>query len=149
DETLQHLIWERLDDALDWLRTRGAPVVWEETGNPLTVGKRFVPSGIVTALAGDVELGEAAIGDEPVILCTGGFAASRELVARYIEPDAPLRLRANQWSTGDGLEHALGRGAATSAGLAEFYGRNMPDAEWGETDFVGESQLYARYARIF
>jgi hypothetical protein len=127
-------------------------VVWEETGNPLTSGKRFEPQGLVEALAraaGSIELGSALIGDGPTILCTGGFAASLQLVERYIAPAAPLRLRANPWSTGDGLEHGLAHGAATSVGLAEFYGRNMPDAAWGEADFVGDSQLYARHARIF
>jgi predicted oxidoreductase len=50
---------------------------------------------------------------------------------------------------GDGLQHAVARGAALTDGLGEFYGRNMPDAEWGEPDFVSLSQLYARFARIF
>ncbi len=152
DEALQRVVWERLDDALDWLIALGAPVVWEETGNPVTVGKRFDPRELVAVLAraaGPVTLGAAAFDDEPTILCTGGFAASAELVQRHIGPSAPLRLRANAWSTGDGLEHALQRGAATSAGLGEFYGRNMPDGPWGESEFVGASQLYARYARIF
>ncbi len=54
--TLQRVIWERLDDAIAWLESRGAPVVWQQTGNPLTVGKRFDPRGLVEALAGDVEL---------------------------------------------------------------------------------------------
>ena len=51
DEALQRLVWERLDDALAWLVARGAPVVWDETGNPRTVGKRFDPRGLVEALA--------------------------------------------------------------------------------------------------
>jgi predicted NAD/FAD-dependent oxidoreductase len=38
DPALQRLVWERLDDAIRWLVARGAPVVWEETGNPRTVG---------------------------------------------------------------------------------------------------------------
>ena len=33
--------------------------------------------------------------------------------------------------------------------MDEFYGRNMPDAPWDETQFVGLSQLYAKSARIF
>ena len=33
--------------------------------------------------------------------------------------------------------------------MDEFYGRNMPDAPWDETQFVALSQLYARHARIF
>jgi succinate dehydrogenase/fumarate reductase flavoprotein subunit len=148
DERLQRLVWERLDDAIDWLVSRGAPVVWEETGNPATAGKRFDPRGLAETLAGDVQLGVAAIPDGPVILATGGFAASDELVARYIAPAAPLRLRANPWSAGDGLRHGLVLGALSS-GLDEFYGRNMPDAPWDETQLVALSQLYGRFARIF
>jgi len=152
DEPLQRLIWERLDDALAWLVALGAPVVWEETGNPRTVGKRFDPRGLTEALArraGDARLGVAAIGDGPAILCTGGFAASDELVARYIEPAAPLRLRGNPWSQGDGLRAGLARGGSLTGSLDEFYGRNMPDAPWDETEFVSLSQLYGRFASVF
>jgi fumarate reductase flavoprotein subunit len=149
DERLQRLVWERLDDAIEWLVARGAPVVWAETGNPLTTGKRFDPRGVVDALADDVLLGANGCVDGPLILCTGGFAASPELVTRYVAPAAPLRLRANPWSAGDGLSLGLERGAALTDGMAEFYGRNMPDAAWDETELVPLSQLYARYARIF
>jgi fumarate reductase flavoprotein subunit len=149
DEALQRVVWERLDDAIAWLAARGAPVVWEETGNPRTVGKRFDPRGLVEALAGDVVFGADGRGDGTLILCTGGFAASAELVARYVEPAARLRLRANPWSAGDGLALGLERGAALTGGMDEFYGRNMPDAPWDETEFVSLSQLYARFARIF
>ena len=149
DERLQRLVWERLDDALDWLVARGAPVVWGETGNPRTVGKRFDPRGLAEALGAGVELNADGLGDTPTILCTGGFAASDGLVTHYISPAASLRLRANPWSSGDGLSFALRRGAALSAGMSDFYGRNMPDAPWDETQLVSLSQLYGRYARIF
>jgi succinate dehydrogenase/fumarate reductase flavoprotein subunit len=149
DERLQRVVWERLDGAIAWLESRGAPVVWHETGNPRTTGKRFDPAGVVEALAGDVELRSDGCTDEATILCTGGFAASPELVTRYVRPAAPLRLRAAPWSEGDGLCFALDRGARLSAGLDEFYGRNMPDTAWGETGFVSLSQLYARFARIY
>jgi len=150
DERLQRLVWERLDDAVAWLVARGAPVVWEETGNPRTVGKRFDPRGLVETLAGDVELdADGTVGEGPLILCTGGFSASSELVTRYVRPAGPLRLRGNEWSTGDGLALALDRGADLSEGLDEFYGRNMPDAPWDETQLVSLSQLYGRHSRIF
>jgi succinate dehydrogenase/fumarate reductase flavoprotein subunit len=127
--------------------------VWEETGNPLTAGKRFDPAQLTATLLSrldGVELSSAWDGSgEVVVLATGGFAASEELVARHVAPAAPLRLRGNPWSTGDGFEHALARGAGLTNGLAEFYGRNMPDTSWGEGDFVAASQLYARFARIF
>jgi succinate dehydrogenase/fumarate reductase flavoprotein subunit len=149
DERLQRVVWERLDEAIVWLESRGAPVVWEETGNPLTIGKRFDPKGIAEALAGDVELQADGCVDDVTILCTGGFAASSELVTRYIQPAASLRLRANPWSEGDGLCFALDRGATLTSGMDEFYGRNMPDTPWDETQLVSLSQLYARFARIF
>jgi succinate dehydrogenase/fumarate reductase flavoprotein subunit len=152
DTKLQRLVWERLDDALAWLVALGAKPVWQETGNPRTTGKRFDPRALTEALAaraGHIDLQTDGVFDEPTILCTGGFAASSELVTRFIEPAASLRLRANPWSRGDGLQHALERGAALSAGIEQFYGRNMPDAPWDETQFVTFSQLYGRFARIF
>ncbi len=153
DERLQRLVWERFDDALDWLEALGAPVVWQETGNPKTTGKRFDPRGLTESLAarvGEVELGTDGCGPaEATILCTGGFPASSDLVTRYIAPAASLRLRASPWSEGDGLAFALARGAALSDGLDEFYGRNMPDSPWDESQLVSLSQLYGRYARVF
>lgn len=149
DERLQRVVWERLDDGIAWLESRGAPVVWHETGNPKTVGKRFEPRGLAEVLAGDVELQVDGCADDVMILCTGGFAASSELVTRYIDPAASLRLRASPWSEGDGLRFALDRGASLTRGMDEFYGRNMPDAQWDETQLVSWSQLYARFARIF
>jgi fumarate reductase flavoprotein subunit len=149
EERLQRVVWERLDDAIAWLVAQGAPVVWEETGNPRTVGKRFDPRGLVEALARDVELGVDGCSEDVTLLCTGGFAASDELVTRYVAPAASLRLRANPWSAGDGLRFALDRGGARTDVMDEFYGRNMPDAPWDETQLVSLSQLYGRFARIF
>jgi hypothetical protein len=145
-------VWERLDDALDWLESLGAPVTRSETENPLTTGRRFEPQGLTDALvraAGDVRLGETAPEEAaPLILATGGFQGSAELVAEHIEPAAPLPLRANPWSVGDGLRIGLERGGELSAGMDEFYGRNMPDAPFGEEDFVPAAQLYAAKARV-
>jgi succinate dehydrogenase/fumarate reductase flavoprotein subunit len=155
---LQRLIWERLDSAIAWLEALGAPLVRAETGNPRTVGKRFDPTGLRDVLAARLAPGSVLETPAPleqsapaavVILATGGFGASRELVARYIAPAATLRLRANRWSSGDGLIYALGRGGALSAGMDEFYGRNMPAGPWGEGDYVRLAQLYATCARIF
>src|SRR5437763_11342359 len=56
DEGLQRLIWERLDDALAWLESLGALPVWQETGYPRTVGKRFDPVALTSLLAEDVRL---------------------------------------------------------------------------------------------
>jgi hypothetical protein len=158
DEQLQRLIWERLDDAIAWLESLGPTVVDHETGNPLTEGKRFDPRSLTESLArrsGTVELSSDGCvaarrePDAPLVLCTGGFGGSQRLVAEHIAPAAPLRLRANPWSRGEGLELALERGAGLSHGLGEFYGRNMPDAPWDEAAFVAASQLFGRFARIY
>src|SRR5438067_10863787 len=54
DERLQRLVWERLDDALDWLCSLGAPVLADETDNPLTTGMRFDTRGLTDALVSRV-----------------------------------------------------------------------------------------------
>jgi fumarate reductase flavoprotein subunit len=156
DPALQRVVWEQLDDALEWLERLGAPVVWRETGNPLTTGKRFDPTALTEALvrAARVEPvlgsgGPVARDGDASILCTGGFQGDAALVAEHIRPAAPLRLRANPWSAGDGLRFALEHGAAHSAGMDEFYGRNMADTDFSERDFVPQAQLYGRFARVF
>jgi hypothetical protein len=150
DERLQRTVWEQLDDGIVWLESLGAPVVKHETGNPRTVGKRFDPPGLTETLvraAGDVRIGETT--DEPTILATGGFQGNRNLVDEHIHPGGRVRLRANPWSAGDGLRYALDRGAHLSDGMGEFYGRNMPDADFTEEQFVPLAQLYGRVARVF
>jgi succinate dehydrogenase/fumarate reductase flavoprotein subunit len=82
------------------------------------------------------------------VLATGGFQGDPGLVERYVRPAGPLRLRANPWSAGDGLSLGLERGAALSAGLDEFYGRNMVDVDFDEAGFVPLAQVYGRHARI-
>src|SRR4051794_27596556 len=112
DETLQRLIWERLDDALDWLVSPGAGPGWQDTENPRTTGKRFDPRELTQLLARDVELETPLPGDAepPLVLCTGGFA-------KRLAAERGLLLRANPWSDGDGLDFALARGAHTAGDL--------------------------------
>jgi fumarate reductase flavoprotein subunit len=149
DERLQRLIWERLDDGLGWLKSLGAEPVWRDTENPLTTGRRYDPRALTRLLAeaaGEVELETplAADAEPPVLLATGGFPGR---LAR----ERGLLLRANLWSEGDGLDFALARGAATTAGADEFYGRVMPapPARIREEDYVPLAQLYGREARVF
>ncbi len=140
DPTLQQLILDRFDEALDWVERQGVELLTRETGNPLTVGARFDPRQLVDTLAKDVRLGETT--DEPAILATGGFPAR-------LAQDRGLLLRANPWSEGDGLELARSRGAATAGDLDEFYGRAMAAVDVvAEEDFVRLGQLYAKFASI-
>jgi succinate dehydrogenase/fumarate reductase flavoprotein subunit len=153
DPALQALIVERLDDGVAWLRSLGAKVVWEETGNPRTLGVRFDPRSLTEVLVravGDVRLGEGVPEAEQLVLATGGFQGDRELVHRHIDPGGELLVRANRWSAGDGLRAALARGAALSSGMDEFYGRAMPapPAAVPENRFVELAQLYGRYALV-
>ena len=90
-------------------------------------------------------------GARSVILASGGFAGDPELVGRYvIQGPGRMRLRAHPWSTGDGFLAALQAGALTSAGLDEFYGRNLPapPADFSPEEFVEVSQLYGRFAVV-
>jgi succinate dehydrogenase/fumarate reductase flavoprotein subunit len=156
-EELQRLVHERLDADLVWLESLGADVVRRTTGNPRTTGMRFDTRSLTEALArhaGEIRLGtplhelpEAA----PVVLATGGFQASPDAVETWITVEArSLFLRATPWSTGDGLALGLAAGGRTTAGMGEFYGRNMPapPARIREADFVPLAQLYARRATV-
>jgi succinate dehydrogenase/fumarate reductase flavoprotein subunit len=143
DPALQLAIWERLDDALEWLGRLGAPVVAEDTERPFTTGRRFDPVGLTDALvraAGRIELGvvDGLASGEPLVIATGGYAGR---LAR----ERGLLLRANRWSAGDGIELALSRGAEP-APSDEFYGRAMPGPV-PEEQFVTAAQLYGRFAR--
>ena len=156
DPALQRVVWEGLDDALAWLEGLGASVVARETGNPLTTGVRFEPkrlTELLVGLAGDIRLGEplAELPDGvPVVLATGGFQGDAGLVREHVTPEAQhLVLRANPWSSGDGLRLAREAGAAESAGLDQFYGRNLAAApQIAPEDFVPLAQVYAKHARV-
>jgi hypothetical protein len=145
DEALQRLIWERLDDALEWLVSLGAEPVWDDTENPRTRGKRFDPRALTQLLARDVRLGEALAEDAepPLVLATGGFPVR-------LAAERGLLVRSNPWSDGGGLDWARARGAGLTDGMDEFYGRAMPapPARIREEDFVPLSQLYGRWAWV-
>src|SRR5688572_10314642 len=175
DERLQRLVLDRLDEDLGWLESLGAPIVTRETGNPLTTGVRFDPAGLTSALvaavrgtageattagahrapaAGSLRLGQPLRErqeDVPLILATGGFAASRALLAEHVTSEAEhVFLRTARGSTGDGLRVGLAAGGAPSAGLDQVYARAMPapPAQIGEDDLVRLSQLYANHATV-
>jgi succinate dehydrogenase/fumarate reductase flavoprotein subunit len=157
DPALQRLVFDRVDDGIDWLESLGAEPTTRDTGNPMTCGAAFEPRALTEALAraaGDVRLGEPLVDlprGVPVVLATGGFQGDRELLREHVTPEADhVLLRANPWSTGDGLRLGLAAGARKSAGMREFYGRNMPapPARVTAEDFVGLSQLYARHAVV-
>jgi hypothetical protein len=145
DPVLQRLIWERLDDALEWLVSLGAEPVWRDTENPRTTGKRFDPRRLTELLARDVELETPlpAEAEPPLVLGCGGFG-------RRLAEERGLLLRANPWSDGAALRFATARGAHVTEGMDQFYGRVMPapPARIREEDFVPLAQLYGRHAQV-
>jgi fumarate reductase flavoprotein subunit len=145
DESLQRLIWERLDDALAWLESLGAEPVRRDTENPRTTGRRYDPRALTDLLARDVQLRTPlpAEAEPPLVLATGGFS-------KRLAHERGLLLRANPWSDGAGLDYALARGASATDGMDEFYGRAMPapPARIREEDFVPLAQLYGGEARV-
>jgi len=142
DAQLQRLIWERLDDALDWLERLGAPVVARDTERELTTGRRFDPRGLTDALvraAGEIRLSATeALLRAPVVVATGGYPVR---LAR----ERGLLVRSNRWSEGDGIDLVLARGGEAVAS-DEFYGRAMPGPVPEEL-FVRAAQLYGCFAR--
>jgi succinate dehydrogenase/fumarate reductase flavoprotein subunit len=124
------------------------------SGGRLHVGTAL--RGLVQNPEGRVEGVRVVSGEEQqaqradaVVLASGGFGGNPELVRSYIiGGSGRMRLRANPWSTGDGFLAALEAGARASAGLDEFYGRNLPapPARFSPEEFVDVSQLYGRYA---
>ena len=151
------LIVSRLDEALVWLEALGAPVVERETGNARTVGVRFDTGGLTTpSPVPAVSFASTSRSSSYLRACrrcsaTGGFQGDTDLVRRHVTSEADhLLLRANPWSSGDGLRLGLAAGAATSRGMDEFYGRNMPapPARVDPEAFVAAAQLYARHARV-
>jgi len=145
EPALQRLIWERLDDALGWLEALGAEPVWRDTENPRTTGKRFDPRKLTALLARDVELQTPLAPDTeaPLVLACGGFG-------KRLAEERGLLLRANPWSDGAALDYALPRGARTTQGMDQFYGRVMPapPARIREEDFVPLAQLYGAQAQV-
>jgi fumarate reductase flavoprotein subunit len=157
DVSLQRVLHERLDGDLSWLESLGAPIVERGTGNPDTVGVRFDTRGLTDTLvarAGEIRFGDplrSLVDGPPVVLATGGFQGNTELVRRYITPESDhVVLRANRWSTGDGLTLGLEAGGALTEGMDEFYGRNLPapPARVSEAGFVSLAQLYAHPATV-
>jgi fumarate reductase flavoprotein subunit len=156
DPTLQRLIHERLDAELEWLEALGAPVIERATDNPRTTGWRFDVEGLTAALteAAGAPRTLAALRQRPpdgtpVVLATGGFAASRSMLALHVTPEAEhVLIRTAPGATGDGLRLGLDAGATLGPGLDQVYARLMPAARVAPRDFVAAAQLYAREAVV-
>ncbi len=111
-----------LDTALEELRTDGGRVIGLRVGDGTS---------------------RHTMAADAVVLATGGFQGNPELVTRYIVPSTDnLYLRANPWSSGDGLLSALAVGGAATPGMDTFYGHPMlaPPASFSDKDFLNVTQ---------
>ena len=121
-------------------KERGGELLFNQSLDTL-----LVEEGIVCGAAVVGDDGRRELHARSVVLATGGFQGNPELVNRYVLPNShDLYLRANPFSTGDGLIAALQAGAATSELLHSFYGHALvaPPARFNQFEFQSISQKY-------
>lgn len=129
--------------------------ILEEAGNEVRLRTpmkrlRVDDAGSICGVVATDASGETVrINADSVVLATGGFQGNEQLVERYIT-DHPenLWLRANPWSTGDGILEARRAGAKTTLGFGTFYGHNLlaPPAEFSPIEFGQATQYYGIHA---
>jgi succinate dehydrogenase/fumarate reductase flavoprotein subunit len=153
DALLQQEVCDGLDAGLEWLGSLGVrlqPFTVIKHGR----GKSAVPHEAIdallhrfNALGGELRLETSVdallerdgrvvgvlaaserecfeLSADAVILATGGFQGNPELIARYMR-GVDVILRANPWSTGDGMIAAERVGAALTPGMDHFYGHAL------------------------
>lgn len=129
---------------VDALRRRGGQLLANTALQQLSTQDGAVTGALAFGPEGPVRIDARA-----VVLATGGFQGNAELLARYVSPHAAsMYLRANPWSTGDGLQAALDAGAATTPWLDTFYGHALtaPPARFDAFGFQEMSHKYGPFA---
>ncbi|WP_254533087.1 FAD-dependent oxidoreductase [Natrinema gelatinilyticum] len=132
--------------------TRLAREQIEEGGNEIFVDTPMTElrtdDGAVSGVVAWNETGRLEIDADAVILATGGFQGNERLLQEYVTLAIDdLWLRANPWSTGDGLLVARDVGARTTGGMHTFYGHNLaaPPAEVTPDEFLELTQYYGPF----
>jgi succinate dehydrogenase/fumarate reductase flavoprotein subunit len=156
DPELARVVVEGIGPGLDWIRSLGVHVgsdvvvlgygrgcetdlaayisactaLVREKGTVLTSSssERLLHDGHgVGGVVVDSQAGRLEIRAPSTLLATGGFGGDPILRAQHIHPlAAQLPLRANPFSTGDGLRLGLAVGAAFVGDQAGFYGHLIP-----------------------
>lgn len=129
---------------VDALRARGGQLLAGTALQQLSTQGGAVTGALAFGADGPVQVDARS-----VVLATGGFQGNAELLARYVSPHAAsMYLRANPWSTGDGLLAALDSGAATTPWLDTFYGHALtaPPARFDASGFQEMSHKYGPLA---
>ncbi|MDE3100693.1 MAG: FAD-binding protein [Chloroflexota bacterium] len=92
--------------------------------------------------------GEVQVSARHTVLATGGFAASAEMRATYINRNAARMLvRSHPYNRGDGIRLGLEAGAAISPHTDGFYGHliSSPVNRWSPTEFARLSQYQSNF----
>ena len=172
DPERQQTLFDRFDEAIDYIRSMGV-----EVENPIEVygfGRGFPIDtlGYLARCEAAVEKGDgyvirnqraerllidgnggvsgvrlpdsSEISSHDTVIATGGFQASPELSSRFLGSDQGL-LRSNPHSRGEGLTLALREGAGLSESLDNFYGHLVawPLPTFGPPEFARFSQYYS------
>ena len=154
DAELQRQVIERLDEGLAWLRGLGAEVVWEETGNPLTVGLRFDPRSLTDVLVAR----RGRSGSATTRPATRSSSCSRQAASRATATScASTSTRAASCSfvrtagapaTGYGSRSRAAR-RSRAGWTSSTDARCPPRRRWSpRRDFVSLAQLYGRHALV-
>ena len=112
-----------------------------------TIAARPKPSGGYRATIRDTD-GERDLLAGAVVLASGGFQASKQLIAKYVGEPAvdALMLRTDPSCTGDGLKIASQLGAAIKGRMDSFYGHTMPDINIPRGELQRLTAYFARHA---
>lgn len=116
-------------------------------GTPMTE-LRSDTEGRVTGVTARTPDGPLHVESDEVLLATGGFQGSEELLQQHVTSRVEnLWLRANPWSTGDGLQAARTVGATVTRGMDTFYGHNLaaPPADVTPDRFLDLTQYYGPF----
>lgn len=137
-----------LDGALEQVRSSGGVVLNGTAARELLWDGSRVTGVVARRSEGSL----LRINADAVVLATGGFAGSRELLARYMGPNATSFLvRANEGSVGDGFRMAAAKGASAAGSLHAFYGHLIahPPRDWQSDHFRSLTQYYSEHALLF
>jgi succinate dehydrogenase/fumarate reductase flavoprotein subunit len=108
---------------VDTVEDNGGAVLLE---TPM-IALRAEAGRVAGVLAETADGDRLAVDADAVVLATGGFQGDETLLEQFVtDATENLWLRANPWSTGDGLRAASDVGAKTTGGMGTFYGHNLP-----------------------
>lgn len=173
DPVLQRKVFDKFEATATWLRSTGIAVEPESRHLHYGRGYNFDVVGYITAcrmlveghggyvirdafvtelIKKDGRIAGARVADRDgvtivyapaILLATGGFSASPELLRSFVHYNADKALaRSNPHSVGDGLRLGLAAGGSLSANMGGFYGHVMqsPVLKWGPREFRAYTQ---------